>query len=388
MTRKRQRCVFPPLAAHTPASRILRISSSGTGSGFNRRMARVVWMISNRSLGMGFSFPLEAHHRAQRTAGQTALTRAAAAAMIYNARRADEGRARHGARHAATGPHAAHHDPDPGVRRAGHRVAGGRQDLRGGASLRGPGGGRRRGVLDPDHARSRDQHPPRPRALHRQGRRHPAHDGRALRPRGRLLQGQGRVHAHRRLRGGHAGRQRHRRRRAAHRLRGGPGRPARGPGRRDRLLLRRRRGRRGRVPRGAQHRLRCGSCPSSSSARTTSTRPTTRWPSSIRGCEIAAHAERLRHARASPPTATTCSRSTRAPARPWPAPAAGEGPSLLECQTYRWHFHAMRAAIPPETRPAEEVASWKARDPIARFEQHVLARACSRPPRSARCASA
>ena len=50
----------------------------------------------------------------------------------------------------------------------------------------------------------------------------------------------------------------------------------------------------------------------------------------------------------------------------------GEGPSLLECKTYRWHFHAMRAARPPETRPAEEVASWKARDPIARLEQHMV----------------
>jgi pyruvate dehydrogenase E1 component alpha subunit len=51
-----------------------------------------------------------------------------------------------------------------------------------------------------------------------------------------------------------------------------------------------------------------------------------------------------------------------------------EGPSLLECKTYRWHFHAMRAAIPPETRPAAEIASWKARDPIARFEHEVLER--------------
>jgi TPP-dependent pyruvate/acetoin dehydrogenase alpha subunit len=50
----------------------------------------------------------------------------------------------------------------------------------------------------------------------------------------------------------------------------------------------------------------------------------------------------------------------------------GEGPSLVECQTYRWHFHAMRAAIPPESRPADEIAAWKARDPIARFEQHLL----------------
>ena len=50
---------------------------------------------------------------------------------------------------------------------------------------------------------------------------------------------------------------------------------------------------------------------------------------------------------------------------------AGEGPSLLECQTYRWRFHAMRAAVPPDTRPAEEIAAWKARDPIARLEAHM-----------------
>jgi len=52
----------------------------------------------------------------------------------------------------------------------------------------------------------------------------------------------------------------------------------------------------------------------------------------------------------------------------------GDGPSLLECKTYRWHFHAMRNAIPPETRPPAEIASWKARDPIARFEHELLER--------------
>jgi len=52
----------------------------------------------------------------------------------------------------------------------------------------------------------------------------------------------------------------------------------------------------------------------------------------------------------------------------------GDGPSLLECKTYRWRFHAMRATPPPETRPADEIAAWKARDPIARLEQHVLGR--------------
>src|SRR5262249_35131811 len=34
----------------------------------------------------------------------------------------------------------------------------------------------------------------------------------------------------------------------------------------------------------------------------------------------------------------------------------GEGPSLLECKTYRWHFHAMRHAIPPETRASDEIS--------------------------------
>jgi TPP-dependent pyruvate/acetoin dehydrogenase alpha subunit len=53
---------------------------------------------------------------------------------------------------------------------------------------------------------------------------------------------------------------------------------------------------------------------------------------------------------------------------------AGDGPSLLECKTYRWHFHAMRATPPPETRPADEILAWKARDPIARLEQHAQGR--------------
>jgi pyruvate dehydrogenase E1 component alpha subunit len=51
----------------------------------------------------------------------------------------------------------------------------------------------------------------------------------------------------------------------------------------------------------------------------------------------------------------------------------GEGPTLLECKTYRWYFHAMRAERPPETRPAAEVASWKARDPIARLTTDLIA---------------
>jgi TPP-dependent pyruvate/acetoin dehydrogenase alpha subunit len=53
---------------------------------------------------------------------------------------------------------------------------------------------------------------------------------------------------------------------------------------------------------------------------------------------------------------------------------AGEGPSLIECKTYRWYFHAMRNAPPPETRPAQEIAAWKVRDPIARFASDLVAR--------------
>jgi len=51
----------------------------------------------------------------------------------------------------------------------------------------------------------------------------------------------------------------------------------------------------------------------------------------------------------------------------------GGGPTLVECKTYRWLFHAMRNAPPPETRQADEIATWKKRDPIASFERHLLA---------------
>lgn len=40
----------------------------------------------------------------------------------------------------------------------------------------------------------------------------------------------------------------------------------------------------------------------------------------------------------------------------------GEGPTLLECKTYRYSSHSAFAT--GEVRPAEEIAHWKARDPI------------------------
>ena len=50
---------------------------------------------------------------------------------------------------------------------------------------------------------------------------------------------------------------------------------------------------------------------------------------------------------------------------------AGEGPTLLECQTYRVrpHSEGMRDA---GYRTAQEVAEWKTRDPIQRFESKLL----------------
>ena len=52
----------------------------------------------------------------------------------------------------------------------------------------------------------------------------------------------------------------------------------------------------------------------------------------------------------------------------------GEGPFLLEGKTYRWYGHTVRNAMPPETRPAAEIAEWKARDPISRLATDLIAR--------------
>lgn len=43
----------------------------------------------------------------------------------------------------------------------------------------------------------------------------------------------------------------------------------------------------------------------------------------------------------------------------------GEGPSLLECVTYRWSGHYV--GDPEAYRPEDEVESWKEKDPIARY---------------------
>lgn len=45
----------------------------------------------------------------------------------------------------------------------------------------------------------------------------------------------------------------------------------------------------------------------------------------------------------------------------------GDGPSLIECKTYRWEPHSVFNTKDP--RPPEEVEVWKKKDPIARFRK-------------------
>jgi TPP-dependent pyruvate/acetoin dehydrogenase alpha subunit len=48
----------------------------------------------------------------------------------------------------------------------------------------------------------------------------------------------------------------------------------------------------------------------------------------------------------------------------------GEGPTLLECKTYRWYGHS--EIDPAKYRMKEEVETWKKRDPVATFEKHLI----------------
>jgi len=54
----------------------------------------------------------------------------------------------------------------------------------------------------------------------------------------------------------------------------------------------------------------------------------------------------------------------------------GDGPSLLECKTYRWRGHYEGEADRGRTyRSAEEIADWKSKCPIERFRKWILAEA-------------
>ena len=49
---------------------------------------------------------------------------------------------------------------------------------------------------------------------------------------------------------------------------------------------------------------------------------------------------------------------------------AGEGPTLVECKTYRWRTHF--EGEPDTYRPPEEVAAWRAREPIAPYRKMLI----------------
>jgi acetoin:2,6-dichlorophenolindophenol oxidoreductase subunit alpha len=49
---------------------------------------------------------------------------------------------------------------------------------------------------------------------------------------------------------------------------------------------------------------------------------------------------------------------------------SGDGPTLIECKTYRWRSHTERRGQADSRDPAE-VESWKRRDPIAQLERQL-----------------
>ncbi len=51
---------------------------------------------------------------------------------------------------------------------------------------------------------------------------------------------------------------------------------------------------------------------------------------------------------------------------------SGEGPTLIECKTYRWYGHS--EIDPAKYRSKEELEAWKKKDPIPRFEKYLAYR--------------
>src|SRR5580704_17153061 len=48
----------------------------------------------------------------------------------------------------------------------------------------------------------------------------------------------------------------------------------------------------------------------------------------------------------------------------------GQGPTMLECKTYRWYGHS--EIDPAKYRVKEEVDAWKKKDPVATFEKQLM----------------
>jgi len=60
---------------------------------------------------------------------------------------------------------------------------------------------------------------------------------------------------------------------------------------------------------------------------------------------------------------------TQAAARAIARARAGEGPTLIECKTYRYHGHSEHD--PAKYRNQDELIEWESRDPIPRFELYL-----------------
>jgi pyruvate dehydrogenase E1 component alpha subunit len=52
---------------------------------------------------------------------------------------------------------------------------------------------------------------------------------------------------------------------------------------------------------------------------------------------------------------------------------AGEGPTLLECKTYRWRIHSEQRGNPRDPRPQAEIDMGPQRDPLTSFASRLLA---------------
>ena len=48
---------------------------------------------------------------------------------------------------------------------------------------------------------------------------------------------------------------------------------------------------------------------------------------------------------------------------------SGQGPSIMECKTYRWHGHFEGDK---DERPQEEVTEWKSKDPILKYREKLI----------------
>ena len=48
----------------------------------------------------------------------------------------------------------------------------------------------------------------------------------------------------------------------------------------------------------------------------------------------------------------------------------GEGPTLIEAKTYRWHGHM--EGDPQLYKPKEEMEEWMKKDPIPRYEKYLM----------------